>query len=467
MKTFSTLKGACVAALSLSVSLISACSSEQPETHGLFKTIPADQLDIKANTLLIDARSPDAFNGWILNEKDIELHQTAGHIPGAQLLSASWIERDLKGLERAYKRIEPEGKTRVVVYGSSEKQASVVANWLVSEQNWSSDNIQILNDGFSAWTNEPGHSADYLPGYRSLVPPQYVAQIQASKPNTKIIQIGWDGGKGSDYREEHIPGAIYWDDMEFEKPPIYELTPVQEIRNSLAKLGLNKDSSVIVYSTESIGAARGAAVLKYAGIRDVVMLNGGIENWKAAGFPVEAGWNTPIAIKDFGQTGPGDESVVIDIEQAAHMRQQPKSALVSIRSWDEFAGKVSGYNYFEKRGRIPGALWGHAGDSSWDMNHFHNPDNTMRSYHQIARFWQQWGIQPDMNLSFYCGNGWRASEAWWYAQAMGYTNTTVYSSGWMRWREDNMPVASGDITREQSIAAWKMTSSEKVVTLEN
>ena len=435
--------------------------SSTPETHSFDKASVADikQALLNDDVLVIDARSPDAFNGWVFDDNKVILDQTGGHIPGAQLFSSRWIEQDQGGLDRGYQYAGLDQGKDIIIYGDSQQQSEVVANWLVNQKDWKPDNIRLFKKGIANWEERSDTSLDYLPGYMTLVPPEYIARAISKKPETIVVQIGWDGGKGSDYRKKHIPGAIYWDDLEFEMPPIWENRPVDDIRRSLANHGINKDASVIVYSTETIMSARAAVVMKYAGVDDVVIMNGTMELWEKLGLPVDSGWNEPVPVADFGISGAGDNQVVINIDEAKELRQQPNSALVSIRTWREYTGQISGYDYFQQRGRIPGAIWGHAGTSAWNMDHYHNPDNTMRNYHQIAEFWADWNIHPDMNLSFYCGNGARASEVWWYAQAMGYENTTVYTSGWMRWRSDNNEIATGDIDREQALAQWRQVST--------
>ena len=445
------------------VLFIAACQpdSQSMTTPAAYKTIDAPQLSHQLNSsqyTLVDARSPDAFNGWTLQGET-----RGGHIPGAKLLSADWINRDLPELDTAYKRTGIQPDQSIVVYGYNNDQSTVVANWLANEAGISTDRISLLKGGYQAWVTTEENPVSYLPGYRSLIPPSYLNEQIKNNPRLKVVEIGWDGGKGKDYRKGHIPGALYWDDLEFEHPPIYELNSIADIRTSLQQLGIDKDTPVAVYSTESIGAARGASVMKYAGVTNVVMLNGGKNAWTATGHPLEQGWVEPTPIDHFGIDGPGDSSVVIDIDQAKALRTQQDGALVSIRSWEEYIGDISGYGYFQKKGRITGALWGHAGDSAWDMNDYHNPDNTMRNYREIEAFWNQWGIHPDsMELAFYCGNGWRASEVWWYAQAMGYENNQIYSSGWMRWKNDQEnPVSTGDITREDSLQAWRIASGNQ------
>jgi thiosulfate/3-mercaptopyruvate sulfurtransferase len=79
------------------------------------------------------------------------------------------------------------------------------------------------------------------------------------------------------------------------------------------------------------------------------------------------------------------------------------------------------------------------------MGHYHNIDNTMRNYHAIAAQWRAWGIIPDKRVAFYCGTGWRASEACFYAYLMGWPTVTVYDGGWWAWVQDPAnPIAVGD-----------------------
>ena len=79
------------------------------------------------------------------------------------------------------------------------------------------------------------------------------------------------------------------------------------------------------------------------------------------------------------------------------------------------------------------------------MNHYRNVDNTMRSYHEIAANWRLQGIKPDKRVAFYCGTGWRASEAFFYAYLMGWTQIAVYDGGWLEWSQrSTYPVATGE-----------------------
>src|SRR4029450_1159889 len=95
------------------------------------------------------------------------------------------------------------------------------------------------------------------------------------------------------------------------------------------------------------------------------------------------------------------------------------AALVSVRSWKEQIGEVSGYNYIRPAGRIAGDVWGNCGSDAYHMQHYRNVDNTMRAYPEIAANWEEAGISADKRVAFYCGTGWRASGAGFWAELVG------------------------------------------------
>jgi thiosulfate/3-mercaptopyruvate sulfurtransferase len=41
-----------------------------------------------------------------------------------------------------------------------------------------------------------------------------------------------------------------------------------------------------------------------------------------------------------------------------------------------------------------------------------------------------------MQIAFYCGTGWRASLAFFYAWLMGWQRISVYDGGWLEWSSD-------------------------------
>jgi thiosulfate/3-mercaptopyruvate sulfurtransferase len=142
-------------------------------------------------------------------------------------------------------------------------------------------------------------------------------------------------------------------------------------------------------------------------------------------------------VTSFGSSIPVRPEVIIDIEEAKEIVADPATAaLVSVRTWREHIGEVSGYNYIEPAGRIAGDVWGNCGTDAYHMQHYRNVDNTMRAYPEIAANWEAAGITPDKWVAFYCGTGWRASETWFYALLMDWKHVAVYDGGWYEWSSD-------------------------------
>ena len=188
-------------------------------------------------------------------------------------------------------------------------------------------------------------------------------------------------------------------------------------------------------------------ILRYAGVDDVRLLDGGYDWWVRSGNPVETADRLPSAVAAFGVEVPLRPEVIVDIAEAKEILADPAgAALVSVRTWREHIGNVSGYNYIGPAGRIKGDVWGNCGTDAYHMQHYRNIDNTMRAYPEITANWAEAGITADKWVAFYCGTGWRASETWFYAYLQGWERIAVYDGGWFEWSQDpiNNPIEIGE-----------------------
>jgi thiosulfate/3-mercaptopyruvate sulfurtransferase len=70
------------------------------------------------------------------------------------------------------------------------------------------------------------------------------------------------------------------------------------------------------------------------------------------------------------------------------------------------------------------------------MAAFHRADGRMKPAADILRMWGSSGIHAGRQTVFYCGTGWRASLAFFYAWLMGWERIGVYDGGWCEWSRD-------------------------------
>ena len=284
-----------------------------------------------------------------------------------------------------------------------------------------------------------------LPRWQHLISAEWLSALHlgkavAAKPATgwQLIAAGCD--ELDAYLAGHIPGARYLDTQQLERLPFWNKLPDALLCGLLEQLGIAPDSCVILVGSNTLASARVAHLLLYAGVQDVRLLDGGFAAWRDAGLPLEQGASETASMQACHWQGPfpANPSYLVDTAQLRDMRTRPDCRLVSIRSRAEFMGETSGYDYITARGEIAGAVWGHAGrdGDSHSMESYQTVDGRMRPAAEIARLWSDAGIHPDQHIVFYCGTGWRASLAFFYAWLMGWEHISVFDGGWMEWSSD-------------------------------
>jgi thiosulfate/3-mercaptopyruvate sulfurtransferase len=382
---------------------------------------------IQHQGLAIDTRMSAPFNGW----RGVD-GTPGGHEPGAISLSARWLnglgDERCAGLlrEKRLATSRPYG-----LYG----QPTDVAQLASQLRLHGFRHLFHLTDALSV----PDRLVK-LPHHRQLVSAAWLSDLVAGRrveaspdADYRLFEVGWRRPKL--FLDGHIAGAGYIDTDSIDVGPIWRARDDESLQETFLEHGITAQTTVILYSRDTIGAARVAHILMYAGVQDVRLLDGGWYAWCAHGGEVQTG-APPVfePAESFGAAFPGRPELVLDQEQVRSLLAHPlRNNIVSVRAWPEFVGLTSGYSDIEAKGEIAGATWGHAGTDSTHMEHYRNPDNTMRSADEISSFWREWGVVPEKKNVFYCGTGWRASEAFFYAHVMGWTDIAVYGGGWMDW----------------------------------
>lgn len=409
-------------------------------------SIPVSTARSRRDGIFVDLRPTAAYNGWTSRGEP-----RGGHIPGAIAFPFEWAERAFDGglIDRlAEKGITP--AQELVLYGYDDAESKTLAKRL---DRLGFDQVSVLEGGQPAWAEDANLELVKLPFHGRLVHPGWLSDVLEGRPveqppagEVAVFHVNF--GVPRDYARGHIPGASYLDTNLLESSEDWNRRSPEELESAVLGLGITRSTPVVVYGNDTardprernpgrragqIAATRAAAILRYVGVEDVRVLDGGLNAWRASGLPIDTKEHLRAPATDFGGEIPGNPGVFIDYEEAHALLEDPDGVLVSVRSKSENAGVTSGYNYIAELGDIPGAVWGDSGTDAYHMENYRNVDNTMRDFAEIQSNWREAGITPDKKVSFYCGTGWRASETYFYASVMGWPDVSIYDGGWFEW----------------------------------
>jgi thiosulfate/3-mercaptopyruvate sulfurtransferase len=408
---------------------------------------------------IVDVRPLHAYNGWRLGSE-----VRGGHIPGAVSFPGEWLATvDATEVARLLREKRILTSREAVLYGDPDAVAAVSSTIVALGHG----TVLEYAAGWDEWAVDESLPVERLPRYERLVHPAWLRQVldggrPEATPAGRHLLFHVNFGVPEEYEDSHLPGALYLDTNRLENPSDWNRRHPEELQDAVQALGITHETTVILYGRDTegdpnerwpgrragqIAATRAALILRYCGVEDVRLLDGGYDAWVQTGNPLETVAHDPEPVASFGVPIPQRPEVAIDLEDAKRILADPTgAALVSVRTWNEHIGTTSGYNYIGPAGRIAGDVWGNCGTDAYHMQHYRNVDNTMRSYPEIAANWAAAGITPDKWVAFYCGTGWRASETWFYAYLMGWSRIAVYDGGWYEWSRDPLanPIEVGE-----------------------
>ncbi len=248
--------------------------------------------------------------------------------------------------------------------------------------------------------------------------------------------LGDDRGRER-YLAGHLPGAVYVDlATELADPPSptagrHPLPSLQRLQEAARRWGLGQNDAVVVYdATGGLAAARAWWLLRWGGLPDVRLLDGGLDAWVRAGGSLEAGDVVPEP-GDVTLTGNG--MPVLSIDEAAGL---PASGgiLLDARAGERYRGEVEPID--PRAGHVPGALSAPATDNL-------TPEGTFRPADELRERFGDLGARPGATVAAYCGSGVAAAHEV-AALAVAGIDAALWPGSWSQWSADpTRPVATG------------------------
>jgi thiosulfate/3-mercaptopyruvate sulfurtransferase len=228
-------------------------------------------------------------------------------------------------------------------------------------------------------------------------------------------------GKGA-YKAGHAPGALWLDAITWERA-FKDGQDEQAWSERIGGLGLHAETRVVVYDDNlSKDAARMWWILRYWGLRDVRLLNGGWRAWKAAGGEVETRENTPRGIVRARLTPV--RSRLAAKEQVKKWVEGKTEQILDARSTGEFCGETE---TAKRNGAIPGAK-----HLEWSDT-LDRKTGRFKSAAELAKLFKGAGIDPARPTTTYCQSGGRAAVLAFVVELMGGKEVRNYYRSWSEW----------------------------------
>ena len=231
------------------------------------------------------------------------------------------------------------------------------------------------------------------------------------------------------YEEGHVPGAVHLDTSNLVcgiKPATGKFPDTDQLGSALSAIGLDRNHHVVGYDGEGNGwAGRLLWTLDMIGHERTSVLNGGIDAWTAAGFPVSFD-STQIRRTKYIANRPAGPLVTRD--EILSRLGDPLMALLDVRTPEEYSGdKVRA----AKGGHIPGAVnlnWKDTMDESRQRRLLPDPD--------LRKMLQDRNIETSRQVVVYCHTHHRSAHSYMMLKHLDYPDVKAYDGSWSEWGND-------------------------------
>ena len=252
-----------------------------------------------------------------------------------------------------------------------------------------------------------------------------------------VLDVRWalgvtDGRR--QYMRGHLPGAVYVDldahlagaaSPQDGRHPLPSIDALQEAARSW---GINADSRVLVYDDAGgTSAARAWWLLRWAGLTDVRIIDGGLRGWSEAGHHLEDGFVRPR---------PGEAELVagalptITGDEAAAFA----GVLLDARAGERFRGEVEPVD--PRAGHIPGAVSAPTGANLTEGGWLLEESELQERFAAL-------GVVPGVEFAVYCGSGVTASHTVAVLASLGI-DAALYPGSFSQWSNNpGREVATG------------------------
>jgi thiosulfate/3-mercaptopyruvate sulfurtransferase len=254
--------------------------------------------------------------------------------------------------------------------------------------------------------------------------PEFLLEpAELARPEVAKQFVILDAGNEEQHKKAHIPGAL-WIDHAAWKAAFGDGQDAEGWSARIGELGIRPGSKVVVYDDLGFkNAGRIWWILRYWGVKDVRLLNGGWKAWTAGGYPT-TGEPTPAPAPAEFKAKPRPARLATLQQMLRAVGGNPWQ-IVDARTEGEYCGVESHGN--KKAGAIPGA-------KNLDWTNLVDPETgRFKSADELRRLFDRAGIDLTRPTATYCQSGGRASVMAFGLELMGARNVRNYYQSWAEW----------------------------------
>jgi thiosulfate/3-mercaptopyruvate sulfurtransferase len=254
-----------------------------------------------------------------------------------------------------------------------------------------------------------------------------------------LLDVRWRlGGPAgaTEYARGHLPGAVFVDlerDLAGPTGPGTGRHPLPSpavLERALRRAGVSAGATIVVYDDwNGLSAARAWWLLRWAGLADVRVLDGGLAAWTGSGGSLTGSVPTPAEGDVVVRPG---SLPALTADEAAELAFS--GVLLDARAGERYRGEVEPID--PVAGHIPGAVSAPTTDNL-------APDGRLLPPDALRARFAALGVDGSRAIGAYCGSGVTAAHEL-LALAVAGIDALLYPGSWSEWVSNpSRPVATG------------------------
>ncbi|MFK4823845.1 3-mercaptopyruvate sulfurtransferase [Paenochrobactrum sp. BZR 588] len=262
-------------------------------------------------------------------------------------------------------------------------------------------------------------------------------------PGVRIVDASWylpaSGRNGkAEFEAGHIPGAIFFDQDEIADHSTnlpHSLPSPQLFAHHMGAAGITPHDTIVVYDGAGyFSAPRVWWMFRIMGAENVFVLDGGLDGWKKAGFPLTTEV-TKTAASLFKPKFNAD--AVVGFDEMLEIVNQGSSQIADARGKGRFTAQEAEPRAGQRSGHMPGARNVPVTEIS--------KNGELKSLEELRDVFVNAGIDLSKPVVTSCGSGVTAAALIFALESLGHEKHRLYDGSWSEWggRSDT-PIVTGE-----------------------